>query len=185
MKTCTRCGTEKHLTDFNRNRTRADGLASQCKECRAEVRAAQSEDLAAYARAWSEANPNYKAEYRAKNAAKLAEERRRWYADNPDYNREYRLSNPDVFWATTYRSRVRRMGLPEVIEDFRYADVVERYGDACFYCETGEFEHLDHAIPVSKGGPHTLDNVRPSCAACNVSKSNMTADEFREIGATA
>ena len=45
--------------------------------------------------------------------------------------------------------------------------LVARYGDACFHCG-GDFEELDHfPIPVSQGGPHALDNCRPSCTPCN------------------
>ena len=40
--------------------------------------------------------------------------------------------------------------------------------------------HMDHMLPVSRGGPHTYGNVMPSCAHCNLSKSNMTVDEYRQ-----
>jgi len=30
--------------------------------------------------------------------------------------------------------------------------------------------HVDHIIPVSKGGGDTMDNLRALCAACNLSK---------------
>lgn len=31
---------------------------------------------------------------------------------------------------------------------------------------------IDHVIPLSKGGPHTYDNVRTACQSCNSSKSD-------------
>jgi 5-methylcytosine-specific restriction endonuclease McrA len=31
-------------------------------------------------------------------------------------------------------------------------------------------EHVDHIIPVADGGTDRLDNLRPSCAACNLAK---------------
>jgi 5-methylcytosine-specific restriction endonuclease McrA len=30
--------------------------------------------------------------------------------------------------------------------------------------------HIDHFIPVSKGGPDTLNNVRPTHGLCNIRK---------------
>lgn len=30
--------------------------------------------------------------------------------------------------------------------------------------------HIDHVIPLVKGGSHTLENVRPSHAICNLKK---------------
>ncbi|RAI25116.1 HNH endonuclease signature motif containing protein, partial [Rhodoplanes serenus] len=52
------------------------------------------------------------------------------------------------------------------------------YGDGCAYCETGEFEELEHYTPVKAGGPHTLENVRPSCSACNRAKSDADPEEW-------
>jgi 5-methylcytosine-specific restriction endonuclease McrA len=33
-------------------------------------------------------------------------------------------------------------------------------------------QHLDHIVPLSKGGKHILSNVAWSCANCNFKKSN-------------
>ena len=49
----------------------------------------------------------------------------------------------------------------------------------CFkYVRDDELE-FDHIIPVSKGGPTSVDNIRILCRDCNRSKSN-TLDEFLE-----
>jgi len=34
--------------------------------------------------------------------------------------------------------------------------------------------HIDHLVPVSKGGPDVLENVRPSHGLCNLNKYNNT-----------
>ncbi|WP_443079021.1 HNH endonuclease [Streptosporangium sp. NBC_01495] len=31
--------------------------------------------------------------------------------------------------------------------------------------------YWDHYKPISKGGHHVVDNLRPACAACNLRKS--------------
>lgn len=38
--------------------------------------------------------------------------------------------------------------------------------------------HLDHIIPKSKGGQNTLDNCGIACRIANLSKSEMTYDEY-------
>ncbi|KQY02933.1 hypothetical protein ASD37_25635 [Mycobacterium sp. Root135] len=53
--------------------------------------------------------------------------------------------------------------------------LVERWGDVCFYCG-GEFEVVDHRIPVAAGGHHIVHNVVPSCSACNQRK-RWSSDE--------
>lgn len=46
---------------------------------------------------------------------------------------------------------------------------VNDLGNRCVYCGKG-FEHLDHINPLSRGGRHTLKNLAPACARCNLSK---------------
>jgi 5-methylcytosine-specific restriction endonuclease McrA len=65
--------------------------------------------------------------------------------------------------------------------------VIETYGTDCHLCggaidldaprTTGmpgweKSLHVDHVIPLSKGGDDTLENVRPSHGKCNVRKHN-------------
>ena len=65
MKTCSKCGESKPLTEYYARKDRPDGLQSHCKACRNEGH-----------RAWRAANPE-------KNRA----DARAWYAANPDKSR--------------------------------------------------------------------------------------------------
>jgi 5-methylcytosine-specific restriction endonuclease McrA len=68
------------------------------------------------------------------------------------------------------------------------AEVIRLYGENCHIC----FEQidmkaprkagvtgwerglqLDHVIPLSKGGPDTLENVKPSHGICNLKKQSV------------
>ena len=50
----------------------------------------------------------------------------------------------------------------------------------CVYCgkrcDRGEW-HVDHYVPISKGGPDAPWNLRISCKECNMSKSNKLPEE--------
>jgi len=61
--------------------------------------------------------------------------------------------------------------------------VFERDGFVCVYCECheGPFD-LDHKIPWSRGGKHTVDNLVVACQRCNRSKGALTTEEW--MGAT-
>lgn len=38
--------------------------------------------------------------------------------------------------------------------------------------------HLEHVIPLSRGGQHSYANTAVACPPCNQSKSGKTPDEF-------
>lgn len=144
MKTCSGCGETKQLAEFSK--CKRDGYQYQCKACRAAYRVANAASNAATIREWREAN-----------VEKIAATNRAYYA-----------ARPEVGWANKYRWRAKKYGFVPVEEEFNRVDVIERYGDGCVHCDGGAFEQLDHwPTAVALGGHHTLNNVRPSCAACN------------------
>lgn len=72
--------------------------------------------------------------------------------------------------------------------------ILKRDGWKCYICGVhtpqelrGTFEdnapEIDHVIPMSKGGPHTPDNVRCCCRKCNIAKSDRTLKEMRRAAA--
>jgi len=82
-------------------------------------------------------------------------------------------------------SSARRTG--KFVGDYSYALVIQVYGLLCHVCQTSidldaprrvgrpgweQGLHIDHVIPISKGGLDSLDNVRPSHAYCNQIKGN-------------
>jgi 5-methylcytosine-specific restriction endonuclease McrA len=50
----------------------------------------------------------------------------------------------------------------------------------CAYCAVplGKRKHLDHVVPLSRGGPHALSNLAWSCPRCNNSKGWKVGEEF-------
>lgn len=170
-KTCTKCGETKTLDEFYRLSSSRDGIRPDCKACGAATkRRYVANNRAAYSsrqQAWREANSDGLDRYA-----------REWREANPDYYKEHRQVSPHVGWKASYLKRCRKFGIAGSTAPFTMPDVIARYGDSCFYCEDGAFDHLDHFIPVKAGGPHTLDNVRPACVACNLSKSDLDPDEW-------
>jgi 5-methylcytosine-specific restriction endonuclease McrA len=45
------------------------------------------------------------------------------------------------------------------------------FDHCCAYCGTDGDMHIEHVIPISKGGEHHLGNIVPACQRCNYSKS--------------
>lgn len=204
MKTCSKCKAEKAREDFSTDRSRKDGLFPQCKECHAAGKAASYQkhrervlaQHAEYRRRNLEKKRESDAAYyeRMRSDPDFMQKRReygaRYWRADIDVNRaksreSYRSfadANPEAArvrnWVGQYKARAKAAGFQPVVEDFSPSDVTSRYGDGCFYCEDGAFEHLDHYVSISSGGHHTLENVRPSCGYCNRSKRDVAGDEW-------
>ena len=84
--------------------------------------------------------------------------------------RQYRQVNPGGKWFREYQRRSRKYGLTPVGEPLTREAIKDHWGDNCFYCPDGAFEQIDHFVAVAVGGHHTIDNVVPCCAACNIRK---------------
>lgn len=128
-------------------------------------------------------------EYHAENREYLNAKSREYYAENRDellaqkseyharpevkervreYKPERNADHPHFRWEGGVRKRAKLYGVEPVIESFTKADVIDMYGDQCWHCESAPFEQLDHfPVPVSRGGHHVLENVKPSCGPCN------------------
>lgn len=87
-----------------------------------------------------------------------------------------------------HTERAKRAGVPYVY-GINPQRVFDRDGWRCQLCgcKTQRYrgtEHphspqLDHIVPLSKGGPHTWDNVQCACKSCNHRKSSKVLGQFR------
>ena len=60
----------------------------------------------------------------------------------------------------------------------------EQQNHKCVYCGielTPLIVAVDHKVPKSRGGSHTLDNLQLVCHNCNISKYTMTDEEYRKF----
>ena len=72
-----------------------------------------------------------------------------------------------------YSSKRRRTKIPRGLRH----EVFKRDNYTCVECgarkEDGATLHVDHKIPVSKGGTDELDNLQTLCSDCNLNKSDV------------
>lgn len=55
----------------------------------------------------------------------------------------------------------------------------------CYYCNQSiqmNSVHFDHIVPLSKGGPHSVENLCVACAQCNLSKHDSFLNEWSKVG---
>ena len=101
MKTCTKCGETKPLSEFSADDAYKDGYQSHCKDCKrayARERYAKNRDRElARVKAWHEKNPGKAAEYRKKSMqdperrAKQLAKVTKWAAEHPEAVKKSRL----------------------------------------------------------------------------------------------
>ena len=130
------------------------------------------EEWAAIKRAERERRPFAAAEaqsrYRERHPERERASARRWRERNPGRNAEWSAQNPFLF--ALYNAN-RRAGGEIGYEE--WLATLERFGYRCAYClrKTTDIG-MDHFRPLSRGGPHELDNIVPACKSCNSRKSD-------------
>lgn len=56
-------------------------------------------------------------------------------------------------------------------------EVFRRDHNRCQYCGSTHQLTLDHVLPLSKGGPHSWENVVTACEPCNQRKGDRTPEQ--------
>jgi 5-methylcytosine-specific restriction endonuclease McrA len=52
------------------------------------------------------------------------------------------------------------------------------FDHCCAYCGIDGDMHIEHVIPISKGGEHHLGNIVPACQRCNYSKNSAPVEQW-------
>ena len=167
MNTCTSCSrTLPKSAEFFHYRVAKTGeLNGSCKDCE---------------------NARKRA-YREKNLELVRQQELQRYSrgDDAQRNRAWYEKNPEKAKARSRRYRAQKRS--SASEVYSLEDVLTLYGSVCHICAE-EIDmlaprrvgtpgwkrglHIDHLQPISKGGPDTLGNVRPSHGECNISRGS-------------
>lgn len=126
--------------------------------------------------------------YAAENVEKLRLARNARYAANPQgqavRGKRYVKNHPEVPRRATLKYRARKMaatvGDTNLITAWE-AKWKSKKTVACYWCrkrvKTSQV-HVDHVVPLSKGGEHSVENLCVSCAKCNLTKQAKLPEEF-------
>ncbi len=164
---CCHCKELLPETCFYRDKSKPSGRKPRCKKCEREY--IDKDNRRKYEKNYQQLKPE-----------KRREIMRGWYERNKDHHQRVqdRYRKTEQFkanhrnHAAIRRSRVKG-------NEYENIDFISIYKEHpyCFYCGKHlSFQEVefDHFIPVSKGGPHTSNNIRVSCMPCNRRKGAMT-----------
>lgn len=139
---------------------------------------------------WKKANPgrvkDIRARSRAKNKPRHLEYNRKYY----EMNKEKISSRMSIWWANNrvkrkaykQQRRARKVAAPLGLPFDEQAQLKRQKGK-CYYCDCKlDKYHVDHVIPLSRGGSDGAENKVLACPTCNLHKSNKMPHEWLEGG---
>lgn len=180
-KVCTECGVDKPVDEFHRHKKGRLGRQEKCKPCKSAT------DKKYYAENRHKVLRGVK-KYQKENPDKVKETQHRKYMKSRDRiiakNQEWTNNNRDKRREYSIRYARKRYGLLKDAGPVDYEAVLDRDGYVCYLCGGGidspKNMHYDHIIPVTRGGPHSEDNISVTHASCNISKQNKLPEELPE-----
>jgi len=206
QRRCKSCGNELPLISefWHKDKTAKYGFTYSCKEC-AKARARKygqdnRDDVLEKHRLYYREHIEERHQYIAENAEYIAAWKREWRAANPDKVKKHKSDSQrrnrksasvrNKRYAEKYPEKIRHNTLNRIARKkaapgkYTLADIEQLYEnqcDLCAYCGIrlfGEY-HVDHVIPLIKGGSNWPDNLLLTCAFCNHSKNAHTFEEWR------
>lgn len=174
-KPCSTCKVAKPLSAFRKNKDTKDGLTYVCRDClnaqykeyRKRVPRIPTDEYLQKQRDRDNAKKQLdpfayaqkKSAYYQKNKAKYREQHKLWLQNKPGYN------------ASKVKAYNLRKSGTKVFE-ISASTIVAMRKKSCFYCGKQNAGTIDHVIPLSRGGTHSIGNLVPACHSCNSRKNN-------------
>lgn len=208
-RVCSKCGEAKPLNQFEKDNRVPSGRGTRCRVCVREYarqwRNTNRDAYNAYFKSYYQQHKDEHAEdtsrwYRA-NKSKVRAAGRRRYAVNPDPLKEKRQRQ---YWAKPDRERANarrwRKANPiahraheahrralKLHSNGKYtpADVqrlLETQAGLCHWCQSLlDVYHVDHVVPLSRGGSNSAENIALACPSCNLRKKDKTPEEWQAL----
>lgn len=80
----------------------------------------------------------------------------------------------------SHRRRCRQIEAAGSFTKSQISAILKAQNFCCSYCDATENLHLDHAMPLSRGGSNWPWNLQWLCAFHNLSKRDKTDSEYRQ-----
>src|SRR6266566_2129710 len=143
-----------------------------------------------YQRKWVLKNPDYAKRRYARSGEKIRTTNKRWRNSHPEQVKDgikrWQRANPEKVRQQRKRGfqarRARMVGAAGKLTSSDLRAIYATQSGRCFYCLTtlGNHYHVDHKVPLCRGGSNAPTNICCACASCNLTKGKMTEVEFRE-----
>jgi 5-methylcytosine-specific restriction endonuclease McrA len=181
LKQCAKCGGYKSIERYSGDKHARDGLFAWCKQCKRDYailyKTNNREKIRSINRRWNEKHSEKKREQDRKRRVKDKDKIRRKI-------KEWNQSHPENRKASEYRRRALKRKAEGMHTAQQEREQYNRQKGRCYYCGiiVGTVWHVDHVIPLSRGGSNGPENIVIACEHCNTSKKAKMPHEWPEGG---
>ena len=198
MKHCTKCGVEKSLEEFSKQKTGKDGRRASCKACYKAYYKANKEKINVKQKAWRDSNKGKIAErgkaWRDSNKGKIAERGKAYYEANKKKvlarQKEYQKANKERIneyqkaWSKKryaedieFRTKCLLRAETSRLGDYKKTSTIKLVGCSPieFWKRNGspsieelEYLDIDHIVPLTWFDLSNPDHVRVACHWTNL-----------------
>jgi 5-methylcytosine-specific restriction endonuclease McrA len=168
---CLDCNIIKVLNEFSFDKTYGT-YRTTCKRCRASTETQKyldpefAQKRKAFTRSRRDLDRILETERYRKNPEKKKASVLKHIKSNPDAHRLRRLKR---------RAAQQENGVFVVAPK----EIQKILNSVCIFCGATDNITVEHLIPLSRGGRHSIGNLAPSCKSCNSAKGTRTVMEFR------
>lgn len=159
---CISCKVIKPFTEFHKNKRTKEGVHNKCKNCHNEASRLRYQKEGEKLR-------KQMADLRVKNYEKRLNIERASRAKHKEKQRPLKNS----------RQQIRNRLLTNRRFTLYRKELAKFYTLPCYNCGTFEKPSIDHIIPLSKGGNHSIGNLGTLCRPCNSSKGDKLLIEWK------
>lgn len=195
LKQCSQCGEYKLATLKNFHPRRAHWCHDCVKKYQRQYGAAHRKEALERVKQWQAEHPEELRQATAKYYDKHREEQRqknaKYRAENKEKERR-RVSQWNAEHREEYRAhrRNRHARKRNALGKHTANDVLAQYKcqhGKCYYCgkkaeRDDQPYHVDHVIPLSRGGSNGPENIVIACYKCNLSKNDKLPSEWIDGG---
>jgi predicted nucleic acid-binding Zn ribbon protein len=105
------------------------------------------------------------------------------YCSSSCTRRDWSRRNPARYQTIKAAARVRRhyrLATSPGVSPRDWQRTLNRFQGRCAYCNNPTpLPHMDHVIPLARGGLHQIGNVLPACPDCNMHKGSKLLAVWR------
>ncbi len=133
----------------------------------------------------------YQKRYQQENKETLAVQQHQNYLahreERCENHKQFRKAHPEIVTgidrAHKHKRKAQKRAAGGHYTPQQLREQMQRQKSKCYYCKAKlETWHVDHIVPLAKGGTNDISNIVLACPSCNLNKHARLLNEWPEGG---